>query len=73
MNKTERVIEIIADIIGCDASTFSAGTLRDEVGDWDSLAHVQIVAELEDAFSCSISLEKVAGVSSVQDFIDLLP
>ena len=40
--------------------------------EWDSLAHLQILAALEDYFDCELDLEEISEVQSVQNWIDVI-
>jgi acyl carrier protein len=43
-----------------------------DVDTWDSLRHVQLVLEVEEAFGVKFKLREVLGMKNVGDLIDLL-
>lgn len=51
MNREERLLDICADVMNVDRSTITLETTRKELEEFDSLSIVQILAELEEAFS----------------------
>lgn len=73
MNERElKVIEIVAEIIEVEKETLTLDSARKEIEEWDSLSHVQIIAELEDAFGVSIPIEKVNEVRTIRDFVEFV-
>ena len=40
--------------------------------EWDSLSHLQILDALESHFSCTMDLMEIAEVESVQDWVNLV-
>ena len=40
--------------------------------EWDSLAHLQILAALENHFNCELDLDEISEVQSVQDWIEVI-
>ncbi len=42
---------------------------RKEIAEWDSLAHLQLVAEVEERFKVEIPFEEVQNIKSLADFL----
>lgn len=64
----ERVKQIIAEIIGIEFECIDEQTSPDNVPDWDSLKHMQIIIALEEEFSVEIPdeyIEKMLGVDKI--------
>ena len=40
--------------------------------EWDSLAHLQILAALEGHFNCELDLDEISEVQSVQDWVEVV-
>lgn len=68
----ERLIAIVAAALGVPPSTLRLETGPDEVEAWDSLAHVNVVSEVEAAFGVSIPIESVAEIRRIRDFLGYL-
>ncbi|MBI2099179.1 acyl carrier protein [Candidatus Uhrbacteria bacterium] len=51
---------------------FSLGTLRREFENWDSLAHMQLVSEMENVFGVRFEIGEIVDVETPQGFVDLL-
>ena len=45
---------------------------RDDLMSWDSLAHVRIVASIEDRFGFQFTLEQIEETSSVGELLDVI-
>lgn len=63
---------IIADVLNLDPEEVTAESRFTEDLGADSLDLYQIKLEIEDAFERQIEDEKVAGVKTVQDVLDLI-
>lgn len=77
MRKTERkrfmkekIIELIASILQVPEGTITENTRAEEVEQWDSLAHVMIIGELEDKLGISIPLEEAADLAGVREILE---
>jgi len=47
-------------------------TPRDEIGGWDSLGILTLMADLDEKFDVRLSEKDVSGMTRVQDILDLL-
>jgi len=45
---------------------------RHDISEWDSLAHIQLVASIEEEFNLSIPFEEVANINCLADFLKYL-
>jgi acyl carrier protein len=43
-----------------------------DIEKWDSLAHIQLISEVEGAFGIKFKLREVLGMKNVGDMIDLI-
>ena len=64
----DQLISAIADVLCVDEKSLSDGSGRDSITEWDSLAHLQLIAEVEARFSIRIPFEDVASIRCVGDF-----
>jgi acyl carrier protein len=64
----EKIIAAVADILGLDAALIQPDTDRETLSVWDSLAHLQIISEVEDRLGVKIPFEAVAQIRCVRDF-----
>lgn len=66
----EKIILLIEDILKVPAGTITEDTVIDEVEQWDSLAHVMIIGELEEQLKISIPLEEAIEIGSVKELLE---
>lgn len=68
----EKLIMTIADILGIDADDLDMDTMVEDVEEWDSLAMVEVIGEIEAEFDCSIPFAEVESIKCVNDFMKYL-
>ena len=66
----DNIILLIENILKVPAGTITEDTVIDEVEQWDSLAHVMIIGELEEKLKISIPLEEAIEISSVKELLE---
>lgn len=66
----EKIIELIASILQVPEGTITENTRMEEVEQWDSLAHVMIIGELEDKLGISIPLEEAVELAGVGEILE---
>ena len=66
----EKILLLIEDILKVPAGTITEDTVIEEVEQWDSLAHVMIIGELEEQLKISIPLDEAIEISSVKELLE---
>lgn len=66
----EKVVEILRQVLG--VADLDATCSQDNCLQWDSLHHLNLVVELEDAFGVSFEPEEIARMKSVEAIKQLL-
>lgn len=64
----DALISAAADVLGIDGKTLTDESARGSVAEWDSLAHLQLIAEIEARFNVRIPFEDVASIRCIGDF-----
>lgn len=59
--------EVVSKVFGVDRRTISDATSNTTLAEWDSLAHMTLVVELESAYSLSLSAEDALQLTSVAE------
>ncbi len=70
--KRKKVLEIVSDILEIPVERLNLDKPRKEYEEWDSLAHVQIVASVIDEFNISITLEDTAEINNIRELLELI-
>lgn len=66
----EQIIELIEELLRVEAGTITEDTRIEDVEQWDSLAHVMIIGELEERLSVSIPLDEAIELTSVKELLE---
>ena len=68
----DRVAALFEKAFGIEAGEFSLETVPEDVLRWDSLGHMNLVMELEDAFNIHFEVDEITEMSSGGKIIDIL-
>lgn len=68
----ERVQEVFRDELELDDLVLTDETTADDVEEWDSLSHVQLVVALEKAFTIKFSSREILSWDNVGDLVDCI-
>lgn len=74
MNR-EKVLETIASIIKETLNTdavITEQTSANDIDGWDSLTHIQIIANIEKSFSTRFALGELQSLKNIEDTINLI-
>lgn len=66
----EKIIELIEAALEVPAGTITEDTMIADVEQWDSLAHVMIIGELEEKLGIAIPLEDAADLAGVRELLE---
>jgi acyl carrier protein len=61
----DQLLQILADTLGVDASTLNEETSMENTPAWDSVAHLNLVLSLEQAFGQRFSTDEFMQMQSV--------
>jgi acyl carrier protein len=63
----KKLKEILAKVLLIDESQISDGMSRKTVKEWDSMAHLMLVSELESAFEVTMDDDDIMEIQTVAD------
>jgi acyl carrier protein len=75
MNRTEifnEVQNIFRDIFDEDDMVISNNTNSDDIEDWDSLNHINLVSAVEKELKIKFTLNELLGLKNVGAMVDLM-
>ena len=75
MNREEiiyKLNDIFRDVFDDQAISVKEGTTSEDIDGWDSLLHITLIAEIEDAFSIKFPMKKVISMKNVGEMIDFI-
>ena len=67
----EKLNEVFSDVFDEDIVVNDETTAAD-VEDWDSLTHITLISEVEDAFGIKLSMKDVLGMKNVGEMVDII-
>lgn len=63
---------IIREALQCGPVAITRATQAMDVRGWDSLAHTMILIQLEDGFNIRLPMDRVFGLATVGDLVDVI-
>lgn len=70
MNTLEKVIEIVAETCDVDKREVNENSTVGDFPAWDSMGHLSILSNVEEAFDISFEPEEMMEMEDVKDIVD---
>lgn len=67
----QQIIALVEELLKVPEGTITENTTMDEVEEWDSLAHVMIIGELEERFGIEIPLDEAVEITGMKELLEL--
>ncbi|MBE6825614.1 MAG: acyl carrier protein [Oscillospiraceae bacterium] len=75
MNRAEiknKLTEVFQDVFDDDEIELTDETCADDIEDWDSLEHINLIGAVERAFRMRFTVREVSGMKNVGEMMDIL-
>lgn len=75
MDKQEiikRLNEVFRDVFDDDSIVISERTTADDIEDWDSIEHINLISAVEREFKIRFTMGEVSGMKDVGEMIDII-
>jgi acyl carrier protein len=72
MSTIDKLQEIFRDVFEDDEIVLSADMTAEDIEDWDSLMHIQLIVAAEKGFNTKFSTAEVLALKNVGDFVNLV-
>ncbi len=72
MDKKEKLYNIMAESLGVDRSIIVDELQYNSIPEWDSVAHMALVAEIEDAFDIMLDTDDIIDMSSPKKALEII-
>ena len=66
------VADAIRETLHCGPVDITRATTANDVRGWDSLSHTMILMAVEDAFGLTLPEDRIFGLNTVGDLVDLV-
>jgi acyl carrier protein len=67
-----RLSGILRETLDLEDIEIRADTSRDDLENWDSVAHVELVLAIESEFEVSLTPDEIGEIGGVRDILDIL-
>ncbi len=68
----EKLDEVFQDVFDDDEIHVSAETTANDIEDWDSLEHINLVVAVEAAFGIKFNMNEVVSFQNVGEMVDVI-
>ena len=66
----EKIIALMTEILQVSEGTITEDTTMADLEEWDSMAHVMLIGELEPQLGISIPLDEAVEIDSVRELLE---
>ena len=67
-----KVNEVFHEVFDDDSIEVTETTTARDIEDWDSLMHITLVSEIENAFGFKFMMKDVVGMKDVGEMLDII-
>ena len=68
----EQLNEVFRDVFDDESITVDDSTTADDIEDWDSLEHINLVAAVEQQFGVKFNMGQIVTLKNVGEMADLI-
>lgn len=72
MKIIEELQEIFRDIFDDDELIISNDTTADDIEDWDSLTHMQLIVQIEKKYNVKFTTAEIKKAANVGEFVEII-
>jgi acyl carrier protein len=72
MNNTNKLIKVFTDSLGIKEEAITDDLQYNSIPEWDSVAHMSLIAELEEAFDIMLDTDDIIDMSSLSKAKEIL-
>jgi acyl carrier protein len=73
MNNTQKVVELVAQVLGTHSDDLPIDASSDNIADWDSMAQLRICMAFQERFGVEMDMDRIETCTSVSALAALLP
>lgn len=66
----EKILALMEEVLQVPQGTVTEETVMEDLEEWDSLAHVMLIGELETRLGIVIALDEAVEITSVREILE---
>ena len=71
-NQFETLRQTMAETLAIEAGRITADSTQDQIPEWDSIAHLNLMLALEETFNVKLTVQNMQQLNSVPEIIRFL-
>lgn len=68
----ENLNEVFQDVFDDEEIVVNDNTTAEDIEDWDSLEHINLIVAIEEKFGMKFSMAEVTGLKNVGEMVDVI-
>ena len=68
----DRLNEVFRDVFDDDEIIVNEDTTADDIEDWDSLEHINLISAVEDEFGIRFKMGEVSSMKNVGEMVEII-
>ena len=68
----ERLTKVFQEVFDDETIRLTDSTVSEDIEDWDSFEHINLIVAIEKEFSFKVPAEKVLGIENVGEMVDII-
>lgn len=72
MEQKERFYHLLAEAFGIDKSEIKEESTPDDIGNWTSITHMELVAKFDHEFGVNLDVDEITEMNSVKRMKEVL-
>ncbi|MBR6243452.1 MAG: acyl carrier protein [Ruminococcus sp.] len=75
MNKNEivtRLTAVFRDVFDDDSIVINENTTANDIDDWDSIEHINLIGAVEEEFGIRFKMREVSGMKNVGEMMNII-
>ena len=68
----KKLTKVFREVFDDDSIVLTSETTADDIEDWDSIEHINLIAAVEDAFGMRFQMREVSGMKNVGEMVQII-
>ena len=68
----KKLTKVLREVFDDDSIELTPETTANDIEDWDSIEHINLIAAVEDAFGMRFQMREVSGMKNVGEMVQII-